>query len=309
MTTALFTHQSSHQHLTPEGHPEQVGRIEAIEAALAAEAFAGLDRRDAPAATDAQLLRAHDPALLGLLDRTLPTRGQTSIDADTHMSPMTLEAARRAAGAVVAAVDAVLSGAASNAFCALRPPGHHAERNRAMGFCFFSNAAIGALHALAEHGLERVAILDFDVHHGNGTEDVVAGNARIFFASTHQWPLFPGTGGPGQARAENVLDVPLAAGTGSEAFRAAYEEEILPRAEAHRPELVIVSAGFDAHRDDPLASLALTEEDFAWVTARIVDLAASTCGGRIVSTLEGGYDLGALAASTAAHVRALMAAG
>ncbi len=309
MSTALFTHPACLRHVTPDGHPERVARLEAIYAALEGPDFAPLLRREAPLATRESLARAHYPAHLDAISRAAPTQGMVGVDPDTFMSPGTLEAAARAAGGVVAAVDAVLAGEAANAFCAVRPPGHHAERDRAMGFCFYSNAAVGALHALEAHGLSRVAIIDFDVHHGNGTEDVVAGDDRILFVSTHQWPLFPGTGGPDDARASNVLDLCLPSGAGSAEFRAALSDEALPRAERFAPELVVISAGFDAHRADPLANLGLTEEDFGWATDEICALAGRTCAGRVVSTLEGGYDLSALAASAAAHMRALMAHG
>jgi len=226
------------------------------------------------------------------------------------MSPGSLEAAFRAVGANIAAVDEVISGAAENAFCAMRPPGHHAEKTRAMGFCLFGNVAIAAKHALAAHGLERVAIIDFDVHHGNGTQDLVWDDARIFFASTHQMPLYPGSGATSERGAhDNVLNVPLRAGTTGAEFRRIMDATVFPAVKAHEPEMLFVSAGFDAHRDDPLANLDLVADDFAWVTRRTCDLAADVADGRVVSTLEGGYDLAALASSCAAHVRGLMGFG
>ena len=249
----------------------------------------------------------HPAAYLAGLARRVPEQGFAAIDADTFLGPATLAAARRAAGAVVRGVDMVMAGEVRNAFCAIRPPGHHAETATAMGFCYFDSVVIGARHALEAHGLERVAIVDFDVHHGNGTQDLVWDDARILFASTHQMPLYPGTGRPSERGAHGqIVNVPLPPGAGGEAFRAAMLGRVLPAVDAHRPEMILVSAGFDAHARDPLANLNLTEADFAWVTERLCDLADKHCGGRIVSTLEGGYDLGALAASVAAHVRVLM---
>lgn len=305
MTTLIVTHDACLEHETPDGHPERVDRLRAVLAVLDSDEFSDLPRLEAPVAPREALLRAHLPAHIDAIESAAPSEGLVALDADTWMSPGSLEAARRAAGAVIAAIDAVMSGSSDNAFCAVRPPGHHAERHRAMGFCLFSSAAVGALHALEAHGLERVAIVDFDVHHGNGTEDVVAEDPRVFFASSHQWPLYPGTGGPHDARPETVLDLCLDPGAGSEAFRAAYAETIGPALRAFAPQLILISAGFDAHRADPLAQMELDEDDFAWVTDLICEIAAEICDGRVVSTLEGGYDLGALARSTAAHLRAL----
>jgi len=304
MPLALFSHPASHGHLTPPGHPERAARIEAVDRALAG--VDGLDRREAPAAEDAFLLRGHSAAYLDAIRAAAPAEGSVQLDPDTHMSPGTLEAALRAAGANAAAVDLVLSGEARAAFVATRPPGHHAELERAMGFCLFSNAALAALHALEAHGLSRVAVADFDVHHGNGTQAVLWDEGRAAFASSHQMPLFPGSGAAHERGArEQCLNSPLDPGAGSVDFRAAWEETLLPFLARHEPELVIVSAGFDAHRDDPLADMRLTERDFDWVTERLCDLADAHAEGRIVSTLEGGYDLDALAASVAAHVSVL----
>jgi acetoin utilization deacetylase AcuC-like enzyme len=302
MKTALITHEDCFGHVTPPGHPEQVARLDAVLGAL--EGF-DLLRVKAPLAADDDLLRAHPQAHLNAIRAAAPETGWRAIDGDTHMSVGTLAAAYRAAGAALRAVDMVMAGEVANAFCATRPPGHHAERETAMGFCFFGNVAIAAKHALDHHGLSRVAIVDFDVHHGNGTQDLVEDDPRILFCSTHQSPLYPGTGAAHETGVGNVLNVPLPGGTGSAGFRRAMEDQVLPRLDAFAPELLIISAGFDAHADDPLAGMELVADDFAWVTARLCDLAARHCQGRVVSALEGGYDLAALGASTAAHVTVL----
>ncbi len=302
MATALISHDDCLDHVTPPGHPEQVARLDAV-----LEALAGLDllRVKAPLAAEDDLLRGHPKSYIDAIKTAAPTEGWRSLDADTHMSAGTLQAAYRAVGGVVRAVDMVLSGEAANAFVAVRPPGHHAERETAMGFCFFGNVAIGAKHALDHHGLERVAIVDFDVHHGNGTQDLVEEDARILFCSTHQSPLFPGTGAAHETGVGNVLNVPLPDGTGSKAFRDVMERVVLPRVDEFSPQLLIISAGFDAHRADPLAGMMLETEDFAWVTEKLCDLADRHCQGCVVSSLEGGYDLPALGASAAAHVKVL----
>ncbi len=305
MTYAILSHPAALGHETPPGHPERVARFEAVSAALAAPDFADALRIEAPVAERAALLRAHPERYLAAIEAAAPAAGSRALDPDTHMSPGTLEAARRAAGAAVKAVDMVLGGEARAAFSAMRPPGHHAERERAMGFCLYSNAAIAALHALEAHGLARVAVADFDVHHGNGTQDVLDREARAVFCSSHQSPLYPGTGMESETGVGNVFNATLTAGAGRAAFEHAWEERLLPAIDAHAPQLIIISAGFDAHRADPLAELRLEEADFAWITGRLCDLAAKHCGGRVVSLLEGGYDLGALAASVAAHVRVL----
>jgi acetoin utilization deacetylase AcuC-like enzyme len=310
MTTALITHSDCLHHVNPPGHPERVERLQLILAALEAEEFAYLVRVEAPLAEDAQLLRVHPASHLEALAARLPERGFAPLDADTFLCPGSLAAARRAAGALVQAVDMVMAGEVQNAFCAVRPPGHHAETATPMGFCLFGNAVVGARHALEAHGLQRVAIVDFDVHHGNGTQDLVWNDARILFASTHQMPLYPGTGAAEDHGAHGqVVNAPLPPGASGAVFRAAMLARVLPAVEAHAPEMIFVSAGFDAHARDPLANLNFTEADFAWATARLCDLADRICGGRIVSTLEGGYDLTALAASAAAHVRVLMERG
>ncbi|SFS19498.1 histone deacetylase family protein [Yoonia litorea] len=302
MTTALITHEDCYGHVTPPGHPEQVARLDAVLGAL--EGF-DLKRVKAPLAADDDLLRAHPKRHIDAVRAAAPTEGWRSLDADTHMSAGTLAAAYRAAGGAVRAVDLVLGGEAQNAFAAVRPPGHHAERETAMGFCFFGNVVVAARHALDHHGLSRVAIVDFDVHHGNGTQDLVEDDPRILFCSSHQSPLYPGTGAVHETGSGNILNVPLPGGTGSAGFRAAYEAQVLPRVDAFKPELIIISAGFDAHKDDPLAGMELEVDDFAWVTEKLCDLADKHCAGRVVSSLEGGYDLPALGASAAAHVRVL----
>lgn len=302
MTTALISHEDCADHVTPPGHPEQVARLDAVLGALES---LELLRVTAPLAAEDDLLRVHPKTHIDAMRAAAPEQGWRSLDADTHMSAGTLKAAYRAAGGVVRAVDMVLGGEVKNAFVAVRPPGHHAERETAMGFCFFGNVAIGAKHALAHHGLERVAIVDFDVHHGNGTQDLVEDDGRILFCSTHQSPLFPGTGAADEVGVGNVLNVPLPAGTGSDIFRDVMERVVLPRLDAFSPQLVIISAGFDAHMNDPLAGMNLTTEDFGWVTERLCDVADTHCKGRVVSSLEGGYDLAALGASAAAHVKVL----
>ena len=288
--------------MTPPGHPEQVARLDAVLGALEG---LELESVSAPLAAEDDLLLCHPKAHLEAIRAAAPSEGWRSLDADTHMSVGTLEAAFRAAGGVVKAVDLVMAGTVGNAFSAMRPPGHHAERETAMGFCFFGSVAVAAKHALEFHGLKRVAILDFDVHHGNGTQDLVEDDARILFCSSHQMPLYPGTGAAHETGVGNVVNVPLPDGCGSGAFRAAWEAQVFPRVAEFRPELILISAGFDAHADDPLAGMMLQDEDFAWITGRICDLADEFCEGRVVSALEGGYDLEALGRSARAHVEIL----
>jgi len=308
--TVLFTHPACLEHDTGPGHPERPDRLRAVLAALEAEEFKDLQREDAPLAEESQLLLAHSVRHVDGVRQRVPESGLAAIDPDTIVSPGSWEAARRAAGAVVAAIDLVMAKRARNAFCAVRPPGHHAERTGAMGFCLFNNIAIGALHARQVHQAQKVAVVDFDVHHGNGTQDVFENDPGMFFASTHQSGIYPGTGAAAEhGIANNIVNVPLPAGTGSEAWRAAMSGSLLPALSAFQPDLVLISAGFDAHRDDPLAGMRLTAEDFGWGTEMICKVAAQACAGRVVSTLEGGYDLDALAESAAAHVRALMASG
>ncbi len=306
MSTILFSHSACLHHDTGGYHPESPERLRAVLAALESEEFLMLERREAPRATRAQLSLAHPASYVDAMLAAIPSEGLVPIDADTIVSPGSGEAALRAAGAVVAAVDAVVAREARNAFCAVRPPGHHAEPAQAMGFCLFNNVAIGALHARQAHGLRRAAIIDFDVHHGNGSETMARADADLFYASTHQAPLYPGTGMDNDPAHPNVVNVCLPAGAGSAPFRTAVEAAVLPALRAFGPDLLLISAGFDAHRRDPLAELNLVEEDYYWVTAQLQMLADEICGGRVVSALEGGYDLAALARSAAAHVRALM---
>ena len=306
MTTFLYTHPACLEHDPGRHHPEAPARLRAVLDALADPEFAGLERREAPEAAVEDLLRVHPRAHVERLLRAVPKSGHVGIDADTVLSPASGEAALRAAGAVVAAVDTVARGEADNAFCAVRPPGHHAEPDRAMGFCLFNNIAVGALRARAAHNLDRIAVIDFDVHHGNGTQAAFEADGGLFYASTHQSPLYPGTGSASETGVGNIVNVPLRPMAGSREFRAAMSGHILPALDAFRPELVLISAGFDAHRSDPLAQLQLDEEDYAWVTERLIEIADRHAGGRLVSALEGGYDLPALGASVAAHVSVLM---
>jgi acetoin utilization deacetylase AcuC-like enzyme len=309
MTTLLYTHPSCLEHDPGQYHPETPARLKAVLAALSPPEFAALERREAPEATVDDLVRVHPPHFVERLLAAVPEAGHVGIDADTVMSPQSGAAALHAAGAVAAAVDAVIAGEADNAFCAVRPPGHHAEPNRAMGFCLFNNVAVGALRARQVHGLARVAVIDFDVHHGNGTQAAFWDDRSLFYGSTHQWPLYPGTGSSGETGvAGNIVNVPLPPMSGSQAFRQGMTRTLLPALDAFAPEIVLISAGFDAHRSDPLAQLLLDEADYTWATEQLLDAARRHSGGRVVSTLEGGYDLVALGASAAAHVRVLMSA-
>ena len=306
MTTLLYAHPACLEHDPGRHHPESAARLRAVFDTLADPEFARLERREAPEATLEDLLRVHPRAHVERLLRSVPKSGHVGIDADTILSPASGAAALRAAGAVVAAVDAVAAREADNAFCAVRPPGHHAEPDRAMGFCLFNNIAIGALRARAAHNLHRIAVIDFDVHHGNGTQAAFEADSGLFYASTHQSPLYPGTGSASETGVGNIVNAPLRPMAGSREFRAAMSGHILPALDAFRPELMLISAGFDAHRSDPLAQLMLDEADYTWVTERLVEIADRHAGGRLVSALEGGYDLPALGASVAAHVRVLM---
>ncbi len=285
-------------------HPECPARLTVIEDHLLATGILGhLVDVDAPAATREQLLRVHDPDYVDAIEASVPKRGLIHLDPDTAMNPHSHHAALRAAGAVIKATDMVMSGEVENAFCNVRPPGHHAERARAMGFCFFNNVAAGAAHALEKHGLERVAVVDFDVHHGNGTEDIFRDEPRVMMVSTFQHPFYPYSGVEG--RSERMVNIPLAAYSGGGQFREAVEKHWLPALGRFKPEMIFVSAGFDAHRDDDMASLSLVESDYAWVTGRIKEIAEQHGKGRMVSTLEGGYELTALARSVAEHIRVL----
>ena len=292
-----------------EGHPERPDRYRVVERALEAETFQMLAREAAPRASEDMLTRVHPLDYVQAIERAAPSRGRVRLDQDTAMSAGSYEAALRAAGGAAYAVDEVMSGRAANAFVATRPPGHHAELATAMGFCFFNNAAVAARHAQAVHGAERVAIVDFDVHHGNGTQHIFWADKSVLYASTHEMPLYPGTGARGErGEHDQIVNAPLSAGDGGATFREALETAILPRVAEFAPDLIIISAGFDAHYRDPLGNLQLREEDFAWATRALMKIAARSCGDRVVSLLEGGYDLQGLARSAAAHVQALMGA-
>ena len=307
MTTLHLTHVSALAHLGPPWHPERADRIRVIERCLEQERFAGLVREQALVVSEAALVRAHDEiyveaTIAGLRNGTL-----APADDDTHIAAGTLEAVLRSAGAAVQAVDEVMTGTVRNAFSAMRPPGHHAGRARTAGFCFFNNVAVAARHAQAVHGAERVAILDWDAHHGDGTQEIFWSDPSVLFCSTHQWPFYPGTGAASECGAHGtIVNVPLPAGVDGALFREALRTTILPRIAAFRPDLVLISAGFDAHWRDPMADMALTEVDFRWATERLADLADQECDGRVVSLLEGGYDLVGLSRSVEAHVTALL---
>ncbi|HET6906339.1 MAG TPA: histone deacetylase family protein [Rhodanobacteraceae bacterium] len=302
----LYTHPACLRHDPGMGHPESPARLRAVLKALDDPRFAQLERVEAPRATREQLLRVHEPAYVESIYANAPQSGSLRLDPDTVMSPASLEAAERAAGAVCAAVDAVIANQTMRAFCAVRPPGHHATPDAAMGFCIFNGIAVGAAHALAAHGLERVAILDPDVHHGNGTQDIFRREPRVLYLSSHQMPLYPGTGARNERGVGNVVNAPLPPLAGSGEFRAAWDEILFPALEDFRPQLLLVSAGFDAHRLDPLAQLQLEVDDYAWLTLRLRGIADEHAGGRVVSVLEGGYNLEALRECAATHVAALL---
>ena len=304
LQTAYISHPLCLKHDMGAHHPEAPARLQAIEDQLIASGLFGyLQHHDAPEVTREQLLRVHDAAYLDAIAAAAPQSGMVALDGDTTMNPYTYPAALRAAGAAVMAVDMVMAGRVENAFCSVRPPGHHAERARAMGFCIFNNVAVGAAHALAAHGLSRVAIVDFDVHHGNGTEDIFRDEPRVMLCSTFQHPFYPYSGA--ESGNAHIINVPLAAGTDGKAFREAVSTHWLPALEDFRPEFVMVSAGFDAHREDDMSSLRLAEPDYAWVTEQIKRLAGKHAQGRVVSVLEGGYELHALGRSVLAHLKVL----
>ena len=305
MPTAFLSHPACLRHDTGPDHPETARRLSAIADRLLASGLAGiLQNYDAPAAEREQLLRVHDEAYVDALERAIPNHDFARLDPDTIVSPGSLDAALHAAGAVVAAVDLVMDGKAESAFCAVRPPGHHAERDQAMGFCLFNNVAVGAAHALDAWGLSRVAVVDFDVHHGNGTEDIFDHDDRVLFCSTFQHPFFPFT--PLRDNTPHRISIPLAAGARSDEFRAAVTEHWLPALERFAPEMILVSAGFDAHVADDMSMVSLVDDDYRWVSEKILEAAAASAAGRIVSTLEGGYELHSLARCTEIHLRALM---
>lgn len=313
MSTLLVTHPCFVDHLTGPGHPERPDRMRAIDRVLSHDLFKELVREQAPLRDDVEeaILLAHPEHYLDQVKAARPREGAEAVhlDPDTVMSPGSWEAALRAVGAGLHAVDKVMSGEAANAFCQVRPCGHHAESQRAMGFCFFANVAIAGLYARKKHGAERVAVVDFDVHHGNGTQDIYWSDKDMFFASTHQMPLYPGTGALSETGVGNIWNAPLRPGDGGEPFREAVTSRILPALRNFSPDIILISAGFDAHENDPLANLRLVESDFMWVTEQLGDVAHKHANGRIVSMLEGGYDLTALAKSVAVHVRTLMDVG
>ena len=305
MSTAYISHPDCHTHDTGEGHPESARRLSAIEDRLISSGLADfISSFDAPEVTKKQLLRVHTPEHLATMDAVLPQQGYARLDPDTVISPNTLKAALRAAGAVVMAVDLLMSGDQKNAFCCVRPPGHHAESDRAMGFCIYNNIAVGTAHALEAHALKKVAILDFDVHQGNGTEDIFIGDERVLYCSIFQHPFFPFTAPP--RNTERVVSIPLQESAGSVEFRAAVNDHWLPALERFQPEFIFVSAGYDAHRDDDMSYINLTDADFRWVTEQIVQVAEVSAAGRIVSVLEGGYELNSLARCVETHLRVLM---
>ena len=307
MSTLIVSHPACLDHLTPLGHPERPERLRAVESALEAEKFQTLARIEAPMAPFEIIALCHPMDYIMSIRDASPKEGMVRLDADTSMSPGSFEAALRAAGGAIRAVDEVLGKKAANAFVATRPPGHHAETARPMGFCFFDNAAIAARYAQDHHGVARAAIVDFDVHHGNGSQEIFWADKTVMYCSTHQMPLFPGTGAVIESGEYNtVVNAPLRPGDGAAKFRDAFESRILPRLAEFQPELVIISAGFDAHMRDPLANINLEEQDFAWATQKLMAIADRHAGGRVVSLLEGGYDLEALASSAAAHVTTLM---
>ena len=306
MSTAFFSHQIFEAHDTGPGHPERAERLKAIKKVISSSSYDTLIRREAPRSTLQQIAMVHDLNYVEKLMDLVPERGWIQIDPDTVMCPETGEATLRAVGAVIEAVDGVISGTFDNAFCAVRPPGHHAEPSHGMGFCFFNNSAIAARHAQQAHGLERVAIVDFDVHHGNGTQAAFRGDKNVFFASSHQYPFYPGTGAIDEVGIGNIVNVPLESGSGSKDFRNGWSSKIFPALEAFQPEFLVISAGFDGHARDPLASINLEAEDFSWITRKLLEISGNKLNGRIISCLEGGYDLVGLGESVDAHISELM---
>jgi acetoin utilization deacetylase AcuC-like enzyme len=306
VTTLFVSHTACLDHEVPEGFSERPDRLRALAQALAGAEFDALDQLDAPLAPLDKAASVHTSAYLDYLEYARPREGMVQLGPDVVMGPGSWEAILRAMGGAICAVDAVMEKRARNAFCATRPPGHHAESGRFMGFCFINNVAVAARHAQAQHGIERVAIVDFDVHHGNGTQEIFWQDASVLYASTHQFPCYPGTGAASETGVGNIVNEPLEPGSDGAAMRLAFEEGILPALNDFQPELILLSAGFDAHWRDPLADLRWTEEDYDWITRQVMAVADAHCDGRIVSVLEGGYDLEALGSSVATHLRALM---
>lgn len=308
MTTRLYEHSIFLEHEVPAGHPERPDRLRALNEALSHPNFSPLDRKEAPQGNEDAVLLAHPEEHLFAVMRAMPEEEDeiNQLESDTYAGVKSLQAAFTGIGGAMAAVDDVISGSHDNAFVASRPPGHHAERMRAMGFCFFNNAAIAARHAQQKHGLERVAIIDWDVHHGNGTQDIFEADPSVLYCSTHQMPLYPGTGRKDETGVGNIVNAPLSANTGSDHFREAFKDRVLPAIRNFSPDLIIISAGFDAHHRDPLAQINLVADDFDWATGKLMDLAGDFAGNRLVSILEGGYDLQGLAESAGAHIYRLM---
>ena len=307
MSTLLVTHPAGLNHATPPGHPERADRLRALDRIFEQEKFAHLVRDLAPLGERDDIIRVHPADFVDAMGEAAPAEGLVRIDSDTVLSPGSWEAALRAVGGACFAVDEVMERKVNNAFVAMRPPGHHCETRKPMGFCLMNQVAIAARHAQAKYGISRVAIMDFDVHHGNGTQDIFWADDSVMYASTHEMPLYPGTGAVNETGAAGtIVNAPLRSGDDGAVFREAMETRVLPRITAFSPELILISAGFDAHVRDPLASLRLVDTDFGWVTRRLMEIADAKCGGRLVSVLEGGYDLEGLATSASAHVSALM---
>jgi len=306
MTTRLYHHPKCLEHINAPGHPERPDRLRAIETALNIPRFDGLDRVEAPEADVASFALAHPASHVRRIERVIPDEGLVRVDADTSASPQSWNAVKRAVGGALAGVDDVFEKRADNVFAAVRPPGHHAEKTTAMGFCLINSVAVAARYAQEKHGAERVAIVDFDVHHGNGTQDIFYDDPTVLFASSHQMPLYPGSGALNEEGVGNIFNAPLRDGDDGAAFKAAFKERILPAVDAFAPDLILISAGFDAHRLDPLAGLELVADDFDWVTGKLLELAGKHCENRVVSLLEGGYDLQGLAESASAHINRLM---